>query len=248
MIVLKTKKELSIMREACRISALALRKGGEAVKPGVTTGFIDKVIHDYIKSQGATPSFLGYAGFPGSACISVNEEVIHGIPGDRVIQEGDIVSIDVGAYYKGYHGDNAATFAAGKVSQEAQELMDATAQSLKNAIAAAVVGNRIGDISNAVQSYVEPLGYGVVREYVGHGVGTHLHEEPDVPNYGRAGRGLRLMPGMTIAIEPMINLLGHEIKVLKDGWTVVTKSGSVSAHFEHTIAITEDGPKILTLP
>ena len=193
-------------------------------------------------------SFLGYGGFPASACISVNDELIHGIPGPRVIQEGDIVSVDVGAYYKGYHGDNAYTFAVGSISSEAQQLLDVTKESLNRAIQAAVPGARLGDVGYAVQSYVESFGYAVVKEYVGHGVGTKLHEDPEVPNYGTPGRGIRLMPGMTIAIEPMVNLVGEKIKVLSNQWTVVTASHSLSAHFEHTIAITESGPVILTRP
>ena len=194
------------------------------------------------------PSFLGYGGFPASACISVNDELIHGIPGPRVIQEGDIVSVDVGAYYKGYHGDNAYTFAVGSISSEAQQLLDVTKESLNRAIQAAVPGARLGDVGYAVQSYVESFGYAVVKEYVGHGVGTKLHEDPEVPNYGTPGRGIRLMPGMTIAIEPMVNLVGEKVKVLSNQWTVVTASHSLSAHFEHTIAITESGPVILTRP
>lgn len=246
MIVLKTAAELAAMREAGRISAQALQVGGAALRPGITTGEIDRIIHKFIKSQGAVPSFLGYGGFPGSACISVNDEVIHGIPGSRVIREGDVVSIDVGACYKGFHGDNAYTFTVGTVDPAVQKLLDATRESLNRGIAAAVAGARVGDISHAVQSYVEPLGYAVVREYVGHGVGKNLHEDPEVPNYGRPGRGPRLLPGMVIAIEPMVNLEGTGVRVLDNDWTVVTSSGKASAHFEHTIAITENGPVILT--
>lgn len=248
MIVLKNKSELEIMRTACRISAQALAIGGEMVKPGVTTAQIDKAIHKFITSQNATPSFLGYGGFPASACISVNDEVIHGIPGNRVVHEGDIVSIDVGACYQGFHGDNAATFAAGGISTEAQSLLDVTRDSLYKGIEAAAAGNRVGDISHAVQSHVDAFGYGIVRKYVGHGVGKKLHESPEVPNFGTPGRGTRLAAGMTLAIEPMINLVGHDIKVLPDGWTVLTASGSMSAHFEHTVAITDNGPVILTKP
>ena len=248
MVVLKTKKELTPMLEACRISAQALQRAGEDIRPGITTAQIDHAIHDFIRSRGAVPSFLGYGGFPASACISVNDELIHGIPGPRVIQEGDIVSVDVGAYYKGYHGDNAYTFAVGSISSEAQQLLDVTKESLNRAIQAAVPGARLGDVGYAVQSYVESFGYAVVKEYVGHGVGTKLHEDPEVPNYGTPGRGIRLMPGMTIAIEPMVNLVGEKIKVLSNQWTVVTASHSLSAHFEHTIAITESGPVILTRP
>ncbi|MEA5137137.1 MAG: type I methionyl aminopeptidase [Candidatus Fimivivens sp.] len=246
MVILKTKDELQLMRKAGAITAAALHAGGAAVKPGITTREVDRVIHDYIVGCGAKPSFLGYGGFPASACISVNDEVIHGIPGGRVICEGDIVSIDVGAKIGGYHGDSAYTFACGKISPQAQALLDGTRRALENGIAQAVVGNRIGDISAAVQNTVEPLGYSVVREYVGHGVGKDLHEAPEVPNYGRAGHGVRLAAGMVIAIEPMINAGAWAIRVLDNDWTVVTRDHSLSAHFEHTVAITPDGPVILT--
>ena len=248
MITIKSSRDLKLMREACVISARALALGGKMVEPGVTTGQIDHAIRRYIESQGAKPNFLGYGGFPASACISVNETVIHGIPGDRVIHEGDIVSIDVGAAIHGFNGDNAATFAAGKVSEEAQRLMDATRESLYEGIKAAQAGSRVGDIGAAVQKYVEMRGFSVVRQFVGHGVGTNLHEDPSVPNFGTPGRGPRLVPGMTLAIEPMINAGTAEVEILKDGWTTVTKDGKLSAHFEHTIAITPDGPVIMTLP
>ena len=248
MITIKSGRDLKLMREACIISARALQIGGKAVEPGVTTEEIDRVIRKYIESQGATPSFLNYGGFPASACISVNETVIHGIPGKRVIKAGDIVSIDVGAHINGYHGDNAATFAAGDVYEEARALMAATEEGMYEGIRAAVAGNRVGDIGAAVQRYVEVRGYSVVRQFVGHGVGTNLHEDPSVPNYGTPGRGPRLLPGMTIAIEPMVNAGTHEVKILGDGWTTVTKDGRLSAHFENTIAITPDGPVILTRP
>lgn len=249
MVYLKTQEEINLMKKAGRISARALELGGKAVKPGVTTMYVDKIIHDYIKSQGAVPSFLGYNDFPASSCISINKEVIHGIPSKtRVINEGDIVSIDVGAYYRGFHADNAATFPAGAISEDAQKLINATMQALEFGIKQAVVGNRIGDISNAVQTFVESKGYGVVREYVGHGVGRKLHENPSVPNYGSAGRGMRLEQGMTIAIEPMVNMGSYKVKVLDDCWTVITADNKYSAHFEHTIAITNNGPEILTLP
>ena len=248
MIAIKNSRELAAMREACVLSARALQLGGEAVEPGVTTGEIDRIIRKYIESQGAKPSFLGYGGYPASACISVNETVIHGIPDNRVIKAGDIVSIDVGAYLNGFHGDNAATFAAGDVSPEAKALMDATRESLYEGIAQAQAGNRVGDIGAAVQRYVEMRGYSVVRQFVGHGVGTNLHEDPSVPNFGTPGRGPRLLPGMTLAIEPMINMGSADVEVLRDGWTTVTKDGKLSAHFEHTIAITKDGPVILTMP
>ena len=246
MIILKTSQELSHMREAGRIAGGALAAGLAACKAGATTMDVNRAVHHFITSHGAEPSFLGYGGFPASACVSVNNEVIHGIPSKRILREGDIVSIDVGAFYKGHHGDTAATVGVGSVSTEAQQLMDVTARCLELGIAQAVKGNRIGDIGAAVQQYAESFGYGVVREFVGHGVGANLHEDPEVPNYGRAGRGPRLMSGMTIAIEPMINIKGAGVEVQPDGWTVLTASGSLSAHFEHTIAITDNGPVVLT--
>ena len=247
MIVLKTTRELSLMKEACRISAGALRVAGEAVKPGVSTWEIDRIAYEYIKSQGAEPNFLHLYGFPATACISINDEIIHGIPSkERILKEGDIVSIDLGAKIHGYNGDNAATFACGKVSEQAQRLMDTTRESLYKAIEMAVPGNKIGDIASAVQVYCEQRGYGVVREYTGHGVGRELHEDPSVPNYGKAGRGVRLLPGMTLAIEPMINEGTADTRQMPDGWTVKTADHKLSAHFEHTVAITNDGPVILT--
>ncbi len=247
MIVLRTAKEIETMRKACQISAEALQLAGEAVKPGVTTYEIDQIAYRYIKKQGAEPNFLNYNGFPATACISINDEVIHGIPSKkRVLKDGDIVSIDLGAKVNGYNGDNAATFACGTISQEAKRLCDTTRESLYIGIEQAVAGNRIGDIAFAIQSYCEERGFSVVREYTGHGVGTHLHEDPSVPNYGTAGRGQRLLPGMTIAIEPMINLGSKAIKCLPDGWTVKTLDGKLSAHFEHTVAITKGEPIILT--
>ena len=248
MVILKPASAIKKMREAGRLSALALKVGGEAVVPGVTTAEIDRVIHDFIVSQGATPSFLNLYGFPASACISVNDELIHGIPGDRVIKDGDIVSIDVGACLDGYHGDNAATFVAGNASPEALELLDVTKQSLYKGIEMATVGHRVGDISCAVQTYCEERGYSVVREFVGHGIGRSVHEDPEVPNFGAAGHGPRLVNGMVIAIEPMINAGTRFVSTDSNGWTVRTKDGKLSAHFEHTIAITEDGPIILTDP
>ena len=247
MIVLKTNRELALMREACAISAGALKIAGEAVEPGVTTAEIDKLAYDYIKAQGAEPNFLNYAGYPATACISINDEVIHGIPGNRVIKAGDIVSIDLGAKIHGFNGDNAATFAAGDISPEAKRLCDTTRESLYEGISKAVAGGRIGDIGAAIASYCEKRGFSVVRDYVGHGVGKNLHEDPSVPNFGTPGRGVRLLPGMTIAIEPMINMGKAGVKQLSDGWTVKTKDGSLSAHFEHTVAITPDGPKIMTV-
>ncbi len=248
MVVLKTTRELSMMREACRISAGALKVAGSAVEPGVSTAEIDRIAYKYIISQGAEPNFLHLYDFPATACISVNDEVIHGIPSKkRILKSGDIVSIDLGAKLGGYNGDNAATFAVGDISDEAKRLIDTTRESLYEAIKVAVVGSKLGDIGWAVQHYCEERGYSVVREYTGHGVGKALHEDPSVPNYGTPGRGLRLLPGMTLAIEPMINQGGKEIKQLSDGWTVKTRDGKLSAHFEHTVAITKEGPKILTL-
>ena len=247
MIVLRTAKEIDMMRKACQISAEALQIAGEAVKPGITTYEIDQIAYRYIKKQGAEPNFLNYNGFPATACISINDEVIHGIPSkNRVLKEGDIVSIDLGAKVNGYNGDNAATFACGIISDEAKRLCDTTRESLYLGIQQAIAGNRIGDIAFAIQSYCEERGFSVVREFTGHGIGTHLHEDPSVPNYGTAGRGQRLLPGMTIAIEPMINMGSKAIKCLPDGWTVKTLDGKLSAHFEHTVAITKGEPMILT--
>lgn len=249
MVVLKTARELAAMRNAGRISSNALREAGKAVEPGVSTAEIDKIVREYIEKQGATPSFLGYGGFPASACISVNNVVIHGIPSKKqILKPGDIVSIDVGAYFEGYHGDNAWTFPCGDVSDEAQALMDATRESLFEAIKTARAGMRIGDIGSTVQRYVEARSYSVVRDFVGHGVGAKLHEDPSVPNYGTPGHGVRLLPGMAIAIEPMVNQGTHKVKILDDEWTTVTADGKLSAHFEHTVAITPDGPVIMTLP
>ncbi len=247
MIVLKTGRELAIMKEACRISAGALKVIGQAVEPGVTTGELDRLAEKYILSQGGVPNFKNYNGYPATACISINDGVIHGIPSDkRIIKAGDIVSVDLGAKFEGYHGDNAATFAAGEISPDAKRLIDTTEESLYVGIKAARAGGRIGDIGHAIQSYVQSRGFSVVRDFVGHGIGTQLHEAPEVPNFGTPGRGIRLLPGMTIAIEPMINFGKPDVKVLPDGWTVLTKDGSLSAHFEHTVVITADGPQIMT--
>ena len=247
MIIVKTLREISVMKEAGKISSSALKLAGEAIEPGVSTLEIDMLVKKYIESQGASPSFLGYNGFPASTCISVNNTVIHGIPNKHcIIKQGDIVSMDIGAYFNGFHGDNAWTFPCGDISKEAQSLLDATKESLYEGIKMAKVGNRIGDISNAVQTYAETRGYSVVRQFVGHGVGASLHEDPSVPNFGTSGKGPRLCKGMTIAIEPMINIGGSEVKVLDDGWTTVTVDGKLSAHFEHSIVITADGPVILT--
>jgi methionyl aminopeptidase len=246
--VIKSAGEIEIMKEACFIAASALKIAGEVMKPGVTTAYVNRVIDDFITSKGAVPSFLGYNGFPGSACISINNEVIHGIPSaTRMINEGDIVSVDVGAFFKGFHSDNAATFAVGEVSSDVRKLLEVTKESLEAGIRAATVGSRVGDISNAIQSYVQKHGFSVVKEYVGHGVGRDLHEDPAIPNHGEAGQGLELVSGMTLAIEPMVNLGKAYVKMLNDGWTVVTRDGSCSAHFEHTIWVTDSGPQILTV-
>ena len=248
MICVKTERELEIMRRACKITAAARALAGEMVRPGVTPGEIDKAVHDFIVSQGAKPSFLHYQGYPASACISVNEVVIHGIPGNRVLREGDIVSVDVGACWQGFHGDCAATFACGTISQEAQRLIDVTKQSFFEGVRFARQGNRVSDISHAVQTYVEANGFSVVRAFVGHGVGEHLHEEPSVPNYGAPGKGPRLVKNMTIAVEPMVNMGTCEVRVLKDGWTTVTADGKLAAHYENSILITDGEAEILTVP
>ena len=247
MIPIKNDREISMMRRACRITAAARALAGEMVRPGVTTKEIDKAVHDFIVSQGATPSFLNYCGYPASTCISVNQNVIHGIPDDRVLKEGDIVSIDVGAYVEGFHGDCAATFACGEISPEAKKLIDVTKQSFFEGIKFARQGCRVSDIGSAVQAYVESNGFSVVRDFIGHGVGADLHESPEVPNFGRPGRGPRLIKGMTLAIEPMVNMGDYKVRVLSDGWTTVTADGSLSAHYENTVLITDGEPEILTV-
>ena len=247
MIVIKNGQDLQYMRKACEITAAARALAGEMVRPGVSTGEIDKAVRAFIVGRGAKPSFLGYRGFPASTCISVNHTVIHGIPGSYKLQEGDIVSVDVGAYYKGFHGDCAATFPCGTVSAEAQRLIDVTKQSFYEGIRFAKRGYRVSDISHAVQKHVEANGFSVVRTFVGHGVGAHLHEEPEVPNFGAPGRGPRLLPGMTLAIEPMVNEGVYDVRVLKDGWTTVTADGKLSAHYENTVLITDGEPEILTV-
>lgn len=237
------------MREAGRVAAQALELAGKSIRPGMSTFQLDKILHDFIVKCGAVPTFLGYGGFPASACISINNEVIHGIPNrKRIMQEGDIVSVDVGATFQGFVGDNAATFPVGDISQEAQDLLTVTEASLYAAIEKAQIGMRLGDVCHAVEEYCSSRGYGIVRQYCGHGIGHEMHEDPEVPNYGKPGHGIRLMPGMTFCIEPMINQKGDAVRVLKDGWTVVTANGSLSAHFEHEIAVTKDGPVILTRP
>ena len=247
MIAIKNEHELQCMRQACKITAAARALAGEMVRPGVSTREIDTAVHDFIVSQGAKPSFLHYNGFPASSCISVNSTVIHGIPGNYVLREGDIVSVDVGAYYKGFHGDCAATFPCGAISAEAQRLIDVTKQSFFEGIALATKGHRVSDISHAIQTYVESNGFSVVRTFVGHGVGAQLHEEPEVPNYGKPGRGPRLLRGMTLAIEPMVNMGVEDVRILKDGWTTVTADGKLSAHYENTVLITDGEPEILTV-
>ena len=247
MIAIKNEHELACMRQACKITAAARALAGDMVRPGVSTKAIDKAVYDYIVSQGAKPSFLNYNGFPASACISVNSTVIHGIPNGYVLKEGDIVSVDVGAYYKGFHGDCAATFACGAISAEAQKLIDVTKQSFFEGLRFATQKHRVSDISHAIQTYVESNGFSVVRSFVGHGVGRQLHEEPEVPNFGRPGHGPRLLRGMTLAIEPMVNAGVYDVKVLKDGWTTVTADGRLSAHYENTVLITDGEPEILTV-
>ncbi len=247
MVQVKNSEQLASMRKAGRITGEAILTARDHIKEGVSTKELDTIIRNYIEKCGAKPSFLGYGGFPGSACISINNEVIHGIPSaKRFLQEGDIVKIDVGAYIGGFHGDSANTFGVGKITEEAQKLIDVTRESFYRGVEMAQKGKRVGDIGFAVQSFAEGLGYGVVRKFVGHGVGKNLHEDPEVPNFGTAGRGVRLYPGMTIAIEPMINAGTREVKVLDDGWTVITADGSLSAHYEHTVAVTDGEPMLLT--
>jgi len=247
-IIIKTAEEIEAMKVAGRVSAKVLRKVGELVRPGVSTLELDRFAENMIRMEGGKPAFKGYGGFPGSICASLNDQIVHGIPSAGVVlQEGDILSVDTGAVIGGWVGDNAATFAVGQISPEAQRLMDVTEQCMWAGIEAAVAGNKVGDIGFAVQRLAEGAGYGVVREYVGHGVGRDMHEDPNVPNFGRRGKGPKLKPGMVIAIEPMINAGTHETKgPFEDKWTVFTKDGSLSAHFEKTVAITADGPLILT--
>lgn len=248
MILVKNSEQLAIMRKAGRITGEAILVARDHIREGVSTKELDIRIREYIEKCGAKPSFLGYGGFPGSACISLNDEVIHGIPSkDRILHEGDIVKIDVGACYKGFHGDSANTFGVGKISEEAEKLIAATRESFFRGAAQAKAGNRIGDIGSAVFEYANALGYGVVKRYVGHGVGMELHEDPEVPNFGTSGRGPRLMPGMTIAIEPMINAGTYLVKEMSDGWTVKTADGRLSAHYEHTVAITDGDAVLLTM-
>ncbi len=247
MIIIKNSEQLMLMRRAGRITAEALLVAQEAIRPGISTKEVDTKIRAFIEKCDATPSFLGYGGFPGSACISINEQVIHGIPSSKVIiKDGDIVKVDVGARYRGYNGDSARTFPVGKVSDEALRLISVTEASFHEAMKVAKAGNRVGDIGHAVESFVISHGFSVVRDYIGHGVGKELHEEPEVPNFGNPGRGARLYSGMTIAVEPMVNAGKANVKVLGDGWTVVTADGKLSAHYENSIAITESDPILLT--
>jgi methionyl aminopeptidase len=246
MIILKRDEEIERMRESGAIVASALRLVAEKVAPGVTTEELDELIAAHIRSRGAEPSFKGYNGYPASICASINEEVVHGIPGKRVLKEGDIVGIDVGAYKNGFHGDSAATFPVGEIGDEARRLLEATRAALYKGIERARPGNCLGDISHAVQSEVEAHGFSVVRKLVGHGIGRNMHEDPQVPNYGSPGKGIRLREGMVLAIEPMVNAGGPDVRVLEDDWTVVTADRSLSAHFEHTVAVRKNGPDILT--
>ena len=248
MIILKSQREIALMREAGRIVALTLAKLREHIAPGVTTGELDRIAEEYIRSQDAVPAFKGYQGFPASICTSVNEEVVHGIPGLKRLAEGDIISIDVGVVKYGYVGDAAITFPVGKISSLKQHLLEVTEAALYEGIKQAVVGNRLTDISHSVQAYVEKNGLSVVRDYVGHGIGRDMHEDPQIPNFGPPGFGPRLRAGMVLAIEPMVNAGTYEVYTLTNQWTVVTRDKKPSAHFEHTVAITENGPEILTLP
>ena len=247
MIHLKNSQQITLMKDAGRITGEALLLARDMVRPGITTYEIDEAIRRYIEKCGATPTFLGYGGFPASACISVNDEVIHGIPSKKkVLKEGDIVKIDTGATYRGYVGDSARTIPVGTVSAEAQKLIEVTRQSFFKGVEQVKVGNRLGDIGAAIDGYVVANGFSTVKRYVGHGIGTNMHEEPDVPNYGTAGRGIRLCAGMTIAIEPMVNVGREDVRELPDGWTVKTADGKLSAHYENTIALTSEGVLILT--
>jgi methionyl aminopeptidase len=245
---LKTRREIDIMREAGRIVAETLALVSKEVRPGLTTADLDKIGHDYIRSRGAVPSFKGYNGFPASLCTSVNEEIVHGIPGPRVLQEGDLLSIDCGAFYRGYHGDAATTVGVGKIAPAAQKMIDVGWESLWAGIKLARAGNRLEDISATIQEVLERNGYGVVRDLVGHGIGRRLHEPPNVPNFGRRGQGLRLVPGMVLAIEPMLTQGSYEGRTLEDEWTIVTVDKGLAVHVEHTVAITDGDPEILTLP
>jgi len=247
MIIIKSQREIELMRKAGEITALALKEIEKHIKPGITTMELDKIAEEFILSHNATPAFKGYRGFPASICTSINEEVVHGIPGLRRLKDGDIISIDIGAVYQGYNGDAARTFPVGQVHPEAMRLIEVTQQSFFEGIAYAKQGYRLSDISHAIQAYVEKHNYSVVRDYVGHGIGQNMHEAPQIPNFGPPGKGPRLKAGMTLAIEPMVNMGGYEVYTLDNNWTVVTKDGSLSAHYENTIAITDGEPEILTI-
>ncbi|ABK60838.1 MULTISPECIES: type I methionyl aminopeptidase [Clostridium] len=247
MITIKNSKEIEYMRHAGKIVGDTLALLEESIKPGITTKDLDRIAEEYIRKCNAIPSFKGYYGFPASVCTSVNEEVVHGIPGDRVLHEGDIISIDCGAILNGYHGDAARTFAVGNISKEAEDLIKVTRDSFFKGVENAIVGNKLTDISAAIQKHAESHGYSVVRDYVGHGIGTAMHEEPEVPNFGRPGRGPKLVEGMVLAIEPMINVGELYVEVLSNDWTVVTRDRKLSAHYENTVAILNNGPEILTL-
>lgn len=248
MIIIKSTREIELMRRAGKIVADTLSKLEENVKPGITTEELDIIAEEYIRLSGALPSFKGYYGFPATICTSVNNEVIHGIPNKRVLCEGDIISIDCGAVLDGYHGDAARTFPVGKITKEVEKLVKVTRQSFFEGVEKALVGNKLTDISSSIQDYVESFGYSVIRDYVGHGIGKEMHEEPEVPNFGKPGKGPRLINGMVLAIEPMVNIGGYQVMTRsKDGWTVVTQDGTLSAHYENTVAILENGPEILTL-
>lgn len=247
-VTIKTAREIELMREAGRLLEIVHNQLGEFIKPGITTQDIDRLGEKLIRNLGCTPNFLNYNGYPASICVSVNDEVVHGIPNSRkVLQEGDIVSLDAGLIYKGYHSDAARTYAVGAVSKEAQQLMDVTKQSFFEGIKYARPGYHLNDISTAIGAYAEKFGYGVVRDLVGHGIDTHLHEDPQIPNFRQKRRGIRLVPGMTLAIEPMINIGRADVEWMDDDWTVVTQDGSLSAHYENTVLITEGEPEILTL-
>jgi methionyl aminopeptidase len=246
-VFLRGKEEIDAIRAAARLVARTLTMLGREVRPGISTGKLDELAEAFIRGHGARPAFKGYRGFPASICPSINDEVVHGIPGDRTLAEGDIVGMDVGVEKDGYYGDAAYTFTVGQVSDEAKRLLAVTREALMRGVAQAKAGNRVGDISHAIQSYVEAQGFSVVRTLVGHGIGRHMHEEPQVPNYGSPDRGPRLMAGQVLAIEPMVNVGAPEVVTRPDGWTVVTKDGSLSAHFEHTVAVGVEGPEILSL-
>ena len=246
MVIIKSDRELALMREAGRIVAITQAHLKERIKPGISTAELDALASEIVTKHGATPSFLGYRGFPASLCVSINEQLVHGIPGSRVLEQGDIISMDFGAIYRGYHGDAASTVPVGKISEKAQELIETARAALQAGIAQARKGHYLGDISWAIQSCAESRGFSVVRQYVGHGIGRNMHEDPQIPNYGQPGRGILLKPGMTFALEPMVNIGTYLTQVLNDSWTVVTEDGELSAHFEHTIAITNGQPEILT--